>query len=100
MLSFFAGLFLGMLLGWLTLGCLVHDEVRALVGRVLLVLARILAGTGPRHHALSVRCLAPQRPDHGDRWPRVGSLGAGSLPLVLSPSLLDGRSGSNPLPAG
>jgi hypothetical protein len=45
MLSFFAGLFLGVLLGWLTLGCLVNEEVRSLVRWVLLVVARILAGT-------------------------------------------------------
>jgi hypothetical protein len=45
MLSFLAGLFLGVLLGWLTLGSLVNEEVRGLLGRVLRIVARILAGT-------------------------------------------------------
>jgi hypothetical protein len=45
MLSFLAGLLLGLLLGWLTLGCLVNVEVRDLVGWIVGVVAIILAGT-------------------------------------------------------
>jgi hypothetical protein len=41
--SFFTGLFLGVILGWLTVGCLVNEEVRGLLRYVLIILIRILA---------------------------------------------------------